>query len=48
LASDDDARIAAAADPDPFQVRQLLAPDEAARIAGVLGRTRTQMRRHGS
>ncbi|MDQ2653083.1 MAG: phosphotransferase [Chloroflexota bacterium] len=48
LASGDDARIAAAADPDPFLVRQLLADEEAAHVAIVLGRTRTQMRRHAS
>jgi hypothetical protein len=48
LASGDDARIAAAADPDPFLVRQLLAEEEAALVAGVLGRTRTQVRRHAS
>ena len=48
LASGDDARIAAAADPDPFLVRQLLAEEEAARVAAVLGRTRTQVRRHAS
>ena len=48
LASGDDFRIAAAADPDPFQVRRLLAEDELALVAAVLGRTRTQMRRHAS
>jgi hypothetical protein len=48
LDSGDDARIAAAADPDPFQVRQLLVDEEAALVAAVLGRTRTQVRRHAS
>lgn len=48
LASGDDFRIAAAADPDPFQVLRLLAGDELALVAAVLGRTRTQMRRHAS
>jgi serine/threonine protein kinase len=48
LDSGDDARIAAAADPDPFQVRALLAEEEAALVATVLGRTRTQVRRHAS
>jgi hypothetical protein len=48
LASSDDARIAAAADPDPFLVRQLLTEEEAALVAVVQGRTRTQVRRHAS
>ena len=48
LASGDDARIAAAADPDPFQVLGLLAQDEATAVAVVLRRTRTQVRRHAS
>lgn len=46
VASGDDARIAAAADPDPFQVRELLAEQDALLVAAVLGRTRTQLRRH--
>jgi hypothetical protein len=48
LTSGDYARIAAAADPDPFQVRALLAEEEAAHVTAVLGRTRTQVRRHAS
>jgi hypothetical protein len=48
LVSGDDARIAAAADPDPFQVLQLLADEEAAHVASVLARTRTPVRRHAS
>ncbi len=44
LASGDDARIAAAADPDPFLVLQLLAEQEATRVMIVLERTRTRGR----
>jgi hypothetical protein len=48
LDSGDDARIAAAADPDPFQVRSLLSEEEAETVSAVLERTRTQVRRHAS
>ena len=48
LGTGDDARIAAAADPDPFHVRALLAEEEAATVSAVLARTRTQVRRHVS
>ena len=48
LDSGDDARIAAAADPDPFLVRALLTEAESALVAKILGRTRTQVRRHAS
>ena len=46
--SGDEARIAAAADPDPFLVRSILTDDDAALVTAVLGRTRTQVRRHAS
>lgn len=48
LASGDEARIAAAADPDPFRVLGLLAQDEAAVVTAVLRRTRAQARRPAS
>lgn len=48
IASGGESNIAAAADPDPFLVRELLTPEEAALVAAVLTRTRTQMRRQVS
>lgn len=48
LSSGNDARVAAAADPDPFLARQLLTSEEAAAVAAAVGRARTPHHRHAS
>ena len=42
LAANDDARIAAAADPDPFAARSLLSDEEQARVAQALAQGRSR------